>query len=250
MRNMGELVRAVLPESLWLGLRLRRELREGEPALRLLPALLGNGGTFVDIGGNLGVYASYACRYASEVHIFEPNPDLSDKLRTAFGNRASVHEIALSDQAGRVTFRIPRRNRRDLHRHGSIEPRPAEEFSEVRTLEVNRRPLDDFAFPEISTIKINVEGHELSVLRGAEGTLSRLRPAIILEVEEFRQPGRFARVRGFLRDRGYDAFQVLRGELRPLGAFGPDREAGHARRLTNVLFAHPSREHGLAAGLA
>lgn len=245
MREMGGLVRAILPKSLLLGIWARREIRDGEPALRLLPALLGDGGTFVDIGGNLGLYSSHACRYASDVHIFEPNPDLSEKLRSAFGDRARVHEIALSDQAGRVTFRIPRRNRRDLHRRGSIEPCDAAEFDEVRTLEVNRRPLDDFAFPEIAAIKIDVAGHELSVLRGAEGTLSRLSPAIIVEVEEFRQPGRFARIRGFLRDRGYDGFQVLRDELRPLGALAPERDP---RRMTNFLFAHPRRKYGLAAG--
>ena len=219
MRAIRNAVAGFVPTSLLLRMRLNRELKRGEPEIRLLPMLLASGGTFVDIGGNLGVYAAYACRYTKSVHIFEPHPVLSEQLRRAFATRARVHAVALSDRTGTVDFHVPVLASRDVHSRGSIETCHAGDFTHMRSVKVDCCRLDDFDFREIAAIKIDVEGHELAVLRGASKTLAQHRPAIIVEVEEFRMPGSFDQVCAMMRELDYEGFYVHRGELKGLDGY-------------------------------
>jgi hypothetical protein len=52
------------------------------------------------------------------------------------------------------------------------------------TLSIEVVPLDDFAFEDVSLIKIDVEGHEREVIAGAELTIERSRPTLIVEIEQ------------------------------------------------------------------
>ncbi len=76
----------------------------------------------------------------------------------------------------------------------------------------------------VGFIKVDVEGHELDVLRGAEATLRRDRPALLVESEERHRPGAVAAVHGFLGSLGYHGFMVDDGRLVSLGGFDPSRD--------------------------
>jgi len=52
------------------------------------------------------------------------------------------------------------------------------------SLPVSLRRLDDYEFRDVSFIKIDVEGHEQRVIRGATETLERERPVILVEIEQ------------------------------------------------------------------
>jgi hypothetical protein len=52
-----------------------------------------------------------------------------------------------------------------------------------RRFQVSKRRLDSLLHPEsVAFIKIDVEGHELEVIRGAEGLLGKSHPALLIEV--------------------------------------------------------------------
>ena len=70
--------------------------------------------------------------------------------------------------------------------------------SEIRTL-------DSFGFASVGLIKIDAEGHEEAVLKGAADTLSRWRPSLIVEIEERHNPGGLARIRALFGGMGYVA---------------------------------------------
>ena len=54
--------------------------------------------------------------------------------------------------------------------------------------------LDDYQLPPVGFIKIDVEGHEEAVLRGAAQTIARNRPVLMIEIEERHNPGALGRL--------------------------------------------------------
>lgn len=54
----------------------------------------------------------------------------------------------------------------------------------VQSIDVLAKRLDDLELDDVGFVKIDVEGHELAVLRGATETLTRNRPAVLVEAEE------------------------------------------------------------------
>jgi hypothetical protein len=72
-------------------------------------------------------------------------------------------------------------------------------------------------------LKIDVEGHELAVLEGAQQTLQSHRPAILIECESrHRSDGNVDPVFNLLRSHGYEGSFFLNGQRRPLAQFDPN----------------------------
>jgi Methyltransferase FkbM domain len=79
--------------------------------------------------------------------------------------------------------------------------------------------LDDYGFKSVALVKIDVEGHEQAVLRGAEETLRQCSPTILVELEERHCPGTVRNVSAFLSTLGYDGFFILDGAVMPISEF-------------------------------
>ena len=148
-----------------------------EIAKRILPA----SGNSIDAGAHYGGILRHLLRLSpqGEHWAFEPIPNLARQLRRRFP-RARVGQVALSDFSGAAEFRfLP-----DAAAHSSLLDRPDVEAGRaVRLLPVNVRRLDD-VIPKrllIALIKIDVEGAEAAVLRGAARLLQRNRPVVIFE---------------------------------------------------------------------
>jgi FkbM family methyltransferase len=140
--------------------------------LALLRQLLRPGDTIVDIGANVGSHAiplAKSLGATTQVHAFEPHPRVFAQLQAnARLNRLPnlyLYNLALGDRTGEVAFTDVRSD--DYNR---VLPNGA------GALTVPMTPLDDFAplaDAPITLLKIDVEGYELFVLRGAEATLTR-----------------------------------------------------------------------------
>lgn len=244
-------IAALVPESFRLALRARRAVRGGEAELALVPALCDPGGTAVDVGANLGVYAFHLRRASRHLVAFEPVPALAGRLARAFGSRAEVHACALSDRDGETELAIPQLAGADLPSRATLEPGANLEFPR-RTVGVRLRRLDGFALRGVSVLKVHTEGHEAPVLRGALDTLSRCRPTVLVGAEERHRPGGRAEIAAMLGDLGYGGWFVHDGALRPLSEFEPalHQDAGRAKPVgaahgrdyvSNFLFVHPDR---------
>lgn len=126
-----------------------------------------------DVGANIGVtaLAMAARRPDCRVVAFEPIPSSSQCLRNNvrrndIGN-VKVIEAAVSDEPGEVAMT-------DLGPWSSVV------HGSMATMR-RRTPLDDYASPGISLVKIDVEGHEPNVLVGARRILAEQRPLVFLE---------------------------------------------------------------------
>ncbi len=176
-----------------------------EPELALLPHLCRPGSVLVDVGANYGMY-TFWLRALGRCVAFEAQPALADCLRRGFGASVQVHAVGLSDAPGRATLRMARQS----PGLSTISPANALDAT-AGALTIPTKTLDSFELGDVSFIKIDVEGHEEAVLRGAAQTLARTQPAILAEVEERHNQGSVARVFSLLESHGYRP-AALRGD--------------------------------------
>ncbi len=148
-------------------------------ARELLAGLADPGKTFVDVGAHIGsVIADVRHRWPSiEVIAVEADPDKAAELMVKFPD-VKFHHCAVGEGDGEVTFFI------DDERPGYSSLAGGENGKgERRKVTVPMRRLDDL-IPEdkqVGSIKIDVEGAELGVLRSAKKLLARCRPVIQFE---------------------------------------------------------------------
>jgi len=162
---------------------------EFDAELLLLEFLLKEDSVFFDIGANKGEYAYYAEKLINpkNIYLFEPEKKLNKQLNAIFKN-CNVFDVALSDSARTHQFKIPVINGVADNCLSSLEVDNKEDNeTEAIIYEVKTNTLDTFlkeknAFPDL--IKIDVEGHELSVLKGAENYISTHHPSLIIEIEQ------------------------------------------------------------------
>jgi FkbM family methyltransferase len=205
--------------------------------------------TVFDVGANWGYYPlllGTEPRFRGEVHAFEIRPGTAEDLRgvlagAGLADRVSVHPFGLSDREGQVQLS------RETHSYlvrivSAASPRETESARVCR--------LDDLALPPPDLIKIDVEGHEASVLRGARRVLQETRPLVVFESwynpsdpEGMLEPLRL--LQGF-------GYQLHRLEWRPMPK-GSGRQAeidilpltpaerGDVPRLLNLLAIDPDR---------
>jgi FkbM family methyltransferase len=139
--------------------------------------------TFLDIGANVGQFAVAAAKLFPDatVYSFEPDPETIQKLRknvSAIG-RIKVRELALGDAPGEVTFNVNKNTQVSsilpLHA-GRLEAFP--DATVRKTIKVQVDTLDRvFCNVEMASpilLKIDVQGYEDRVLKGAPDLLQRI----------------------------------------------------------------------------
>lgn len=154
--------------------------------------------TFVDVGANIGYYTvkAKASGLFSRLLAFEPDVRNADQLRAnlflnGLSGAVELHPVALSDRTGKVRFVSFAETSTGQSRISAEEGDT--EIEAVRFDELVR--LDG----EHVLVKIDVEGHELSVVKGMGELLGRNR--CFLQVEVF--PENLAAFEGFMRELGY-----------------------------------------------
>lgn len=191
----------------------RRLLKPGIETHPIARHLCKPGETILDVGANLGewtVSAAESVGPSGRVLAFEPNPGVADALeKTLAANRLAwvkVFRQALADAPGTAPFSVERENSGGsrLGRMASDEYRGKRRTFE--TIEVRISTIDQVIGEEkldrAHVIKIDTEGHEAAVLRGARDTLRAHRPALFLETGHESADAR-RDIAGLLRGGGY-----------------------------------------------
>jgi FkbM family methyltransferase len=226
---------------LYRGLRAR--CRDQRAEIGALVGAIRPGETAVDVGTNKGSFLPSLSRAAGpgRVVAFEPQPALAEYLRRACRaarlTNVVVEAAGVSDRAGSLTLHVPGTGAPSPG--ASFEPRVAA-LSPGRDLPVPVVTLDEYFGSEaarIAAIKVDVEGHELAVLRGAQAILDRHAPLVVLECEARHagEDGVLATLR-FFAERGYGGRFVRRGRLVPVREFDP---ALHQRRSGGRFWDSP-----------
>jgi len=189
----------------------------GEPEIRLAARLARPGSRCLDVGANAGVYSYFMRRAGASVEAFEPIPELATDLRRRYGDSIRVHQLAASDGNGRATIHVPVIDGKPAYGYSSCETsRP--NGSEMQ-IAIETRTIDSFVFDDVALMKIDVEGHELSVLHGARETIARHHPALIIEAEERHRSGAVESIANFLAQFGYKGEFLVNSIAHPLENF-------------------------------
>lgn len=148
---------------------------------------LAGGGSAIDVGAHQGDILRHLVKYSSGPHwAFEPIPSLQERLRRRFPS-VTVEPFALADSNGSAEFHfLP-----GAAAYSSLLERPEIEKGQViKRLAVEVRTLDDYlpAGVDIAFVKIDVEGAEPAVLRGARALLRRCQPITVFECASARLP--------------------------------------------------------------
>lgn len=206
-----------VPVKYWYS-RLTRTL---EPEMALLPLLVSRGDQAIDVGGNFGAYAYRLAHLGARVAVFEPNPQCGHALSrwAAAQGGVSVHPVALSSHAGEADLVIPVDAAGVEHDASAAIAVESGRGRPGRHQRVAMRTLDSFGYRDATLIKIDVEGHEASVLDGALGTIAASRPAMIIEIEQRHMTRPIAAVFDQVRALGYRGYFLDRGRLRPVETF-------------------------------
>ncbi|TGY88352.1 FkbM family methyltransferase [Marinicauda algicola] len=233
------LKRALVPPRLELARITRRELKKGEPELRLLPHLLDRSRAAMDIGANRGIWAGLMARHCGTVWAFEPNPKLFAVLERAAAPNVECRRIALSDAAGEAMLMIPGEAGRYSNQGASLSRDKIGTRAHM-SVSVDAARLDDLDPPPTGFLKIDVEGHERAVIEGARGLIARDRPVMIVEMEERHTGREISGELDFVEALGYRTLVLKEGQLSARSRFDPDADhrarAGKPGYINNFIF--------------
>ena len=159
-----------------------------------------------DIGAHYGWFSvAWICAGGKYVEAFEPaneNAIIMKKtiLKNGYQNQINLHKIALSDMTSEDDLYI---HHRDSSRNFINRSSEYENPNDFRVERVKTFCLDDFQdnIKKPGLIKIDVEGLEYEVLKGAKNLVTETSPIIVAEIHDFSNA---LEVANFLCKMGYD----------------------------------------------
>ena len=177
----------------------------------------------LDVGANVRDVAVAALRSYANAHVicFEPVATTFNQLTkklASFAGRTHLHNYALSDKTEEAEINIT-----TFHGANSIAPQAKfhqdcnPHVREIGKEKIRLVRLDDFAtdFPsqKIDIMKVDVEGHELNVLRGGANFISNNVDVVIIEISLMRDPSwdnqAVFEIFAFLKDAGFRLINVM-----------------------------------------
>jgi len=205
---------------------LRAKWRDQRAEIGFLLRNIKKGDVVVDCGANKGSYIfslSRAVGPHGKVIAFEPQPTLysylMDEVQKCKLSNVVVEKMALSDTIGSADIYVPGG---EVSPGASLEKIIAQrgEFCSYRVPVTTLDSYFETEQPKISAIKIDVEGHELAVLKGAVRIIGSDRPALVVECEQRHLTDNTVNdVCAWILEKGYEGWFVCGGKTLPLNEF-------------------------------
>ena len=151
----------------------------------LVKKVIKPGWTVIDVGANFGWYSIHFSQLVGQngkVFVFEPVPETYEELNSNIKLNSSqnikVFNFALGNKDGSISFGVP------AFDGGSGASSEFLKYS--KRIRTTMRQLDDVMkeqnINKVDFIKVDIEGGELNMLKGAEKLLEHFRPKILIEI--------------------------------------------------------------------
>ena len=145
----------------------------------------------LDIGAHVGIWSKRLAKEFTKVIAFEPIPQHIECWKANMVERNVVlNKVAISDKVGTATMKYINYFTGMSTLHYNAEEMEIE-FKKLTKEKVIQEPInvsvetntiDSYDFNNVDFIKMDVEGHELEALKGAENTIRKFKPPIYIEI--------------------------------------------------------------------
>jgi len=223
----------VLNHLSWLetnGLRflvrgLKARFRDQKIEFAVIRRHVRSGDIVCDIGANKGSFVFWLSRWCRKgtVVAFEPQPLLAHSLAEICSRlrlvNVRVEAKAVYSRSGRIDLFVP-----NDHSPGASLIGKFRTTNDCESVSVPMVSLDDYFDTDkrVSLLKIDVEGAELEIFKGAERILREQSPLLVFECEDRHlEAGSVQDVFSYLKSLGYRGSFICRNTLLPLSAFDP-----------------------------
>ncbi len=144
-----------------------------------------NKGTVIDVGANFGCWSIPLAQYAEEVIAFEPQACCADLLKRSI-EANGISNVYVRNEAAGSNHGVVAISQLDINTSGNFGGVSIvrDEYPDAPKALVSMQPLDalEIRFP-VTFIKIDVEGGEIEVLRGATKLIEKYRPIMFMEID-------------------------------------------------------------------
>jgi FkbM family methyltransferase len=231
-------------------LRLRLDLKESHQRdlffglydyteLALLREALSEGGDFIDVGAHIGFYTVAAAlaipQGRGDVVALEPHPRAREQLLANLQLnevQANVIPQAAGEASGESLLHVPPSD--DPSWSSLLDGKLQHEGQAIGVQVTTVDRVNETLGLHPAVVKIDVEGYELPVLRGARTTLFEHRPLLVCEVSE----DTAVDAATLLAEAGYAPYRPVRKKVTP--------GLGSLAGIFNVVFVPPQRKRLVA----
>jgi FkbM family methyltransferase len=131
--------------------------------------------TCLDIGANVGLWSCDLVSAFSHVIAFEPVLDFIECYKkNVNSDNYTMHNVALGNVESFITMNVVEGNTG----HSHVDP------LSLGNGNIPLKRLDSFEFDNVDLIKIDVEGYEEEILKGAMQTIMRNKPVLVIEQQK------------------------------------------------------------------
>lgn len=160
----------------------------------------------IDVGANIGNHSLYFSTFFQKVIALEPNPKVFKllKVNSSLTDNIECLNVGASSEKGILKFYVDDRNL-----GGSRIIGPNDKIIPNSQIDVVK--IDDIEFKGLkpTCIKIDVEGHEWSVIKGCEALIAKHSPIVVFEQEASEIKKGTSRTIELLKSFGYDYFYTI-----------------------------------------
>lgn len=163
-------------------LDLTKNLEYDRLTKKIMKKVINNGSNCIDVGCHKGEILDSILQlsHSGKHYGFEPIPVLFNQLCEKYKGKATILPYALAESQGKSTFQFVK----NAPAYSGIKKRKYDiETPDIEEIQVELKPLDEVipAGLKIDFIKIDVEGAELGVIKGARQLLKQHKPIVIYE---------------------------------------------------------------------
>jgi FkbM family methyltransferase len=139
-----------------------------------------NGKCLIDVGASVGLWAIYAAKKGAEVHAFEPCPTAYNLLakRAICHPNLHTYPYALGDVDATQKMTL------SPYDIGAVMDQKQTQRIGAKTIDQTVRTLDSLKISNVGVLKIDTEGYEIPILKGAKKTIQKNKPLLLIEVHK------------------------------------------------------------------